>query len=72
MENKNVECKLIFNAGIARTLLKKYGCKIVDIKPDHDNRDRTVFAFEKNERFLNAMKVINENMHNNFEEKVTE
>ena len=42
--------KLVFKAEIARQLLK-CGGKIVDIKPDRSNRDRTVFCFENDENF---------------------
>lgn len=38
------EVKLIFTAKLARYLLKR-GYQIVDIKPNKDNPDRTVFIF---------------------------
>ena len=37
--------KLIFTAKLARYLLKQ-GYKIIDIKPNKDNPDRTVFVFK--------------------------
>lgn len=40
-----METKLIKNAGIARDLLNR-GYSIVDIKPDRDNKIRTVFIFK--------------------------
>ena len=62
MEKKDT--KLIFNCGVCRKLLK-YGCQIVDVKPDHENRDKTVFVFKKDAVFDEAMeritKTINEN-----------
>jgi len=41
MEN---DVKLIFTAKLARHLLK-LGYQIIDIKPNKDNPDRTVFIF---------------------------
>lgn len=43
--------KSIFNPAIVRALLKK-GHKIVDIKPDKGNKDKTIFIFEVNENFI--------------------
>ena len=53
MENikrKEKEAKLVFNAGVARKLLKA-GCAIVDIKQSRENADKTVFAFKNDELF---------------------
>lgn len=53
MENikrKEKEAKLVFNAGVARKLLKA-GCVIVDIKQSRENADKTVFAFKNDELF---------------------
>lgn len=47
-----MENKIIFSASIARALLKK-GHKIVDIKPDRANKDRSIFVFEVDETFIN-------------------
>ena len=38
MEEK--KAKLIFNMGVVRSLLKK-GAKVIDVKPDRDNHDKT-------------------------------
>jgi len=38
------DVKLIFTAKLARHLLKQ-GYQIIDIKPNKDNSDRTVFIF---------------------------
>lgn len=58
METK--DCKLIFNAGIARHLLKM-GCTICDLKPSKENpKDKTVFVFVKDEKFDAAMSEIDE------------
>lgn len=62
MENKEIikhDCKLVFNAGIARHLLKM-GCTICDLKPSKENpKDKTVFVFVKDEKFNEAMSEIN-------------
>lgn len=57
MENR--ECKIIFNAGVSRRLLKE-DCKIIDIKPDKNDKNKTVFVFENNETFKKAFAKINE------------
>ena len=44
MEEK--KAKLIFNMGVVRSLLKK-GAKVIDVKPDRDNHDKTIVVFEK-------------------------
>lgn len=44
------ECKLVFNAGTARSLLRA-GCVVVDIKQSKENADRTIFAFKNDEHF---------------------
>lgn len=46
-----METKLIFNASVARYLLKK-GNAIVDIKPNKNDPCKTVFVFEKTEKFI--------------------
>ena len=48
MEEK--KAKLVFNAGVVRKLLKA-GCRIIDVKADRDNKDKTVFVFERDEAF---------------------
>jgi hypothetical protein len=45
VQERNV--KLIFTAKLARHLLK-LGYQIIDIKPNKDNPDRTVFIFKDN------------------------
>lgn len=49
--------KIIFSARLARKLIRK-GFKLIDIKPNKDNHERTVFVFE-NTYELN--KIINKN-----------
>ncbi len=46
--------KSIFNAGVARHLLK-LGNSICDIKPDKKNKYKTIFIFEETEKFKNDM-----------------
>lgn len=50
--------KIIFNAGIARTLLKM-GVPMYDIKADRTNPDKTLFIFKKDEKFDQAFADIN-------------
>lgn len=50
----NKKYKSIFTPGVARFLLK-LGNPIVDIKPDKNNIDKTIFIFEENEKFLNDL-----------------
>lgn len=53
-----MKCKLIFNTGVARRLIRDYGLRVVDIKPEKSNKDKTVFVFEETEEFSNAMQTI--------------
>ena len=59
MEEK--KAKLVFNAGVVRKLLKA-GCRIIDVKADRDNKDKTVFVFERDEVFEKAFSDINEEL----------
>ena len=59
MEEK--KAKLVFNAGVVRKLLKA-GCRIIDVKADRDNKDKTVFVFERDEAFEKAFSVIYEEL----------
>lgn len=58
MENNKKEARLIFNAGMARSLLRA-GCTIVDVKADRDNKDKSVFAFKNDEHFQKEFERIN-------------
>ena len=53
MENNKTEkaCKLIFNAGTARSLLRA-GCTMIDIKQSRENADKTIFVFKVDEKTL--------------------
>ena len=54
--NTDIKCKEIFTPYVARRLLKM-GNKVVDIKPYKGNRDKTVFVFEVNDKFIEDMAV---------------
>ena len=60
-QNKTKECKIVFNAGIARALLKK-GCMIVDIKQARENPDKTVFVFKNDELFQKEFELLNKEL----------
>lgn len=58
--NKNIEkaCKLVFNAGCARALLRA-GCTICDIKQSRENPDRSIFVFKNDDIFKTEFERIN-------------
>ena len=58
MENIKKEYKLVFNAGVARRLLRM-GVNIADIKSDRANPDKTVFVFKRTPEFEEAFSQIN-------------
>lgn len=58
MENAKKEYKLVFNAGVARRLLRM-GVNIADIKSDRTNPDKTVFVFKRTPEFEEAFAQIN-------------
>lgn len=58
MENIKKEFKLVFNAGVARRLLKM-NVPIADIKSDRTNPDKTVFVFKRTAEFEAAFAQIN-------------
>ena len=51
-------CKLVFNPGCARALLRS-GCTICDIKQSRENPDKTIFAFVNDEHFKIEFERIN-------------
>lgn len=59
MEKK--KAKLIFNMGVARSLLRK-NAKVIDVKPDRDNHDKTIVVFERDEAFEKAFAELNEEL----------
>ena len=46
--------RLIFDAKIARKLLKQ-GFFVIDIKPNRENVDKSIFVFENTEEFKQAL-----------------
>lgn len=58
MEEIKREYKLVFNAGVARRLLRM-GVPIADIKSDRSNADKTVFVFKRTQEFETAFAQIN-------------
>lgn len=58
MENIKKEYKLVFNAGVARRLLKM-GIPIADIKADRACADKSVFVFKRTPEFEAAFAQIN-------------
>ena len=62
MESMNKEYKLVFNAGVARKLLKM-GVSIADIKADRNNKDKTVFVFKRTDEFEAAFNQINKEIN---------
>ena len=71
MENMNTEYKLVFNAGVARKLLKM-GISIADIKADRVNKDKTVFVFKRTSEFEIAFAQINDEIAESKKEMVVE
>jgi hypothetical protein len=57
-KNKIKECKLVFNAGCARSLLR-VGCTMVDIKQSRENPDKSVFVFKNDELFQTEFERLN-------------
>lgn len=58
MEKTERTTKLIFNAGVARRLVRDYGCTICDLKPSRENNDKTIFVFTKDDKFDAAMEAV--------------
>ena len=58
MENKQKECKLVFNPGCARALLRA-GCTICDIKQSRENAEKSIFVFKNDELFQKEFERLN-------------
>lgn len=58
MENKKKECKLVFNMGLSRALLRA-GCTIVDLKASRENPDKTIAVFKNDELFQSEFERLN-------------
>ena len=64
MENREIDTRksrLIFDARMARKLLKM-GFVVIDIKPNRENTDKSIFVFENTEEFKQALITIKEEM----------
>lgn len=53
-EKDTRESRLIFDAKIARKLLKM-GFVVIDIKPNRENTDKSIFVFENTDEFKSAL-----------------
>lgn len=53
-EKDTRQSRLIFDAKIARKLLKM-GFVVIDIKPNRENTDKSIFVFENTEEFKCAL-----------------
>lgn len=60
IEKDTRKSRLIFDAKIARKLLKM-GFVVIDIKPNRENTDKSIFVFENTDEFKAALtKVMDE------------
>ncbi len=66
MPNDNVNSKLIFNAAVAKSLIEDYGHRVIGIKPNRENADKTVFVFEKTVELLEDMQKISKKRRESF------
>lgn len=53
-EKDTRKSRLIFDAKIARKLLKM-GFVVIDIKPNRENTEKSIFVFENTEEFKDAL-----------------
>lgn len=53
-ERDTRKSRLIFDAKVARKLLKQ-GFVVIDIKPNRDNTEKSIFVFENTEEFKMAL-----------------
>lgn len=60
-EKDTRKSRLIFDAKIARKLLKQ-GFVVIDIKPNRENTDKSIFVFENTEAFKEALVKIMEEL----------
>ena len=56
-ERDTRKSRLIFDAKIARRLLKQ-NFVVIDIKPNRDNTDKSIFVFENTDEFKLALEKI--------------
>ena len=63
-ERDTRKSRLIFDAKIARKLLKM-GFVVIDIKPNRENTDKSIFVFENTEEFKQTLTQIIDEMKAN-------
>jgi hypothetical protein len=63
--------RLIFDAKIARKLLKQ-GFVVIDIKPNRENAEKSIFVFENTEEFKTALTQITDEIKAKKEEEQTD
>jgi len=69
-EKDTRKSRLIFDAKIARKLLKQ-GFVVIDIKPNRENTDKSIFVFENTEEFKTALtKIMEELKEKKVEDKI--
>lgn len=69
-EKDTRKSRLIFDAKIARKLLKQ-GFVVIDIKPNRENTDKSIFVFENTEAFKEALvKIMDEIKEKKEEDKI--
>lgn len=57
IEKDTRKSRLIFDAKIARKLLKM-GFVVIDIKPNRENTDKSIFVFENTDEFKVALTTV--------------
>lgn len=71
-ERDTRKSRLIFDAKIARKLLKM-GFVVIDIKPNRENTEKSIFVFENTEEFKQALtQIIDEMMSKKTEQLIEE
>lgn len=68
--NENKKSKLIFDPKIARKLLKQ-GFVVIDIKPNRENTDKSIFVFENTDEFKAALEKLMDELKAKKEESET-
>lgn len=58
MDGNKKECKLVFNMGVSRALLRA-GCTIVDLKASRENPDKTIAVFKNDDVFQKEFERLN-------------
>ena len=66
-EKDTRKSRLIFDAKIARKLLKQ-GFVVIDIKPNRENTDKSIFVFENTDEFKQAVTKIMDDLKAKSEE----